>query len=48
LTYNLTFHQKNGGKIDWKNAAEDFRQVMAGMTAVHEHGIIHRGVCEKV
>ena len=27
---------KRNGKIDWKEAAEDFRQLITGMQAVHE------------
>lgn len=30
-----TYLKENGGKIEWKDAAEDFRQLIEGMRAVH-------------
>ena len=34
--------KENNGRIDWRSAAPDFRQIVAGMQAVHEKEIIHR------
>ena len=31
---------KRNGKIDWQEAAEDFRQLITGMQAVHEQVLI--------
>jgi len=32
----------NGGKIEWQSAAEDFRQIVTGMQAVHRLQVVHR------
>ena len=34
--------QDHFGSIAWTHASEDFRQLIAGMDAVHKHGIMHR------
>ena len=37
---NYDQYLQRNGKIDWQEAAEDFRQLITGMQAVHEQVLI--------
>ncbi len=36
--------QENAGELDWEMAAPMFRQLMEDMGAMHQQGVIHRGI----
>lgn len=36
--------QENAGELDWEMAAPMFRRLMEDISAMHQHGVLHRGI----